>query len=311
MSRIAGLQPGPVLSLGEAMLELSPRGDDQWRMGVAGDTLNTAWYLRAALPAAWSVGYLTRLGSDAFSDRIADFIAGVGIDTSAISRDPQRGCGLYAISLMNGERSFTYWRGQSAARNLADDRDRLALALALARVIYLSGITLAILTDQGRENLLDLLRARPKHVVLAFDPNIRPRLWPDADAMRQTLTAVAALSDLVLPSFDDESAHFGDTSPEDTLHRYLDHGATEVVVKNAGGPILAASGAVLFRHDPASVTPLDTTGAGDSFNGGYLAARLQGQGVNRALRCGADLAACVIRHPGALIPMDQLTASRA
>lgn len=310
MSRIAGLQPGPVLSLGEAMLELSPRGDDQWRMGIAGDTLNTAWYLRAALPAVWSVGYLTRLGSDAFSDRIADFIAGAGIDTSAISRDPQRGCGLYAISLMNGERSFTYWRGQSAARHLADDRDRLAQALAPARVIYLSGITLAILTDQGRENLLDLLRARPKHVVLAFDPNIRPRLWPDAETMRQTLTAVAALSDLVLPSFDDESAHFGDTSPEDTLHRYLDHGATEVVVKNAGGPILAASGAVLFRHDPASVTPLDTTGAGDSFNGGYLTARLQGQGVDRALRCGADLAARVIRHPGALIPMDQLTASR-
>src|SRR5690606_35320963 len=183
MSRITGLQPGPVISLGEAMLELSSRGDDLWRMGVAGDTLNTAWYLRAALPTAWSVGYLTRIGSDAFPDRIADFIAGAGIDTSAISRDPQRGCGLYAISLMNGERDFTYWRGQSAARHLADDHDRLAQALGPARVIYLSGITLAILTEQGRENLLDLLRARPKHVVLTFDPNIRPRLWSDADMM--------------------------------------------------------------------------------------------------------------------------------
>ncbi|MFD2440908.1 PfkB family carbohydrate kinase [Paracoccus kondratievae] len=84
---------------------------------------------------------------------------------------------------------------------------------------------------------------------------------------------------------------------------------TEVVVKNAGGPILAASGAVLLRHDPASVAPLDTTGAGDSFNGGYLAARLQGQSIDRALCCGANLAARVIRHPGALIPMEQLTAS--
>lgn len=308
MSGIAGLQPGPVLSLGEAMLELSPRGDDQWRMGVAGDTLNTAWYLRAALPKTWPVGYLTRLGTDAFSDQISDFIASAGIDTRAISRDPQRGCGLYAISLLNGERSFTYWRGQSAARHLADDRDALARAMAPARVIYLSGITLAILHGQGRENLLDLLRARPKNVVLAFDPNIRPRLWSDPEAMRQTLTAVAALSDLVLPSFDDESAHFGDTSPEDTLHRYQDHGATEVVVKNASGTILAAAGPDRFHHDPAPVTPIDSTGAGDSFNGGYLAARLQGRGVDQALRCGAGLAARVIRHPGALIPLDQLTA---
>lgn len=309
MSRVAGLQPGPVLSLGEAMLELSPRGDDLWRMGVAGDTLNTAWYLRATLPKTWPVGYLTRLGTDGFSDQIADFIANAGIETKAISRDPQRGCGIYAISLVNGERSFTYWRGQSAARHLADDRQALAQALAPARVIYLSGITLAIVQGQGRENLLDLLRARPEDVILAFDPNIRPRLWPDAESMRQTLTAVAALSDLVLPSFDDESAHFGDSSPEDTLHRYLDHGATEVVVKNAGSTILAASGADLFRHDPASVTPIDSTGAGDSFNAGYLAARLQGQGVDQALRLGADLAARVIRHPGALMPVDQLTVS--
>lgn len=304
MTALSAVAPGLVLSVGEAMLELSPREGDLWRMGVAGDTLNTAWYLRALLPAAWRVGYLTRLGTDAFSDRIAGFIAAAGIDTGRITRDPARGCGLYAISLQAGERSFTYWRGQSAARHLADDGAALEAGLAGAGVLYLSGITLAILPEAGRETLLDRLAQRPKGVVLAFDPNIRPRLWADPAAMRRALSAAAALSDLVLPSFDDEAAAFGDAAPEATLERYLAGGAREVVVKNAGGAILASAGGAPVRHLPEAVTPVDTTGAGDSFNAGYLAARLQGQAMAAALAAGAALAGHVIVHPGALAPLE-------
>ena len=153
-----------VLSVGEAMVELSASATpDLWHLGFAGDTLNTAWYLRRLLPPEQAVGYLTRVGQGGFSRRMVDFIAGAGIVNDHIGTDPAREVGLYAIDLDRGERSFTYWRSASAARGLADDAGELSRAFARARVIYLSGITTAILPPEGRETLaLALAQARDR-----------------------------------------------------------------------------------------------------------------------------------------------------
>ena len=203
------------LSIGEAMVELSRSavGDELWRQGFAGDTLNTAWYLRACLPDTWQIDYLTRLGQDPFSPRLLEFLREGRIRTDYVSIDPVRSVGLYAIELHEGERSFAYWRGQSAARLLADDTALLDRAFAEADAVYLSGITLAILPEDGRKALISrLIAAREKGKLTAFDPNLRPRLWDDAETMRRWLTRAAAGAQIVLPSFDDEARWFGDAS---------------------------------------------------------------------------------------------------
>jgi 2-dehydro-3-deoxygluconokinase len=295
-----------LLSVGECMLELSGAdGPDLWRMGIAGDTLNTAWYARARLGPDWQVDYLTRLGCDRFSDRILRFLQAGGIGTALITRDTDRMPGLYAIDLQDGERSFTYWRGQSAARRLADDEAHLSHAFDGAAAIYLSGITLAILAPDRRRVVIDALAAaRARGVLTAFDPNLRPRLWEDAAAMCACVTQAAGAAALCLPSLDDEVAAFGDTGPAETAARYLRAGAGSVVVKTGGGPVVLADafGSQVIDGLPR-VTPVDTTGAGDSFNGGYLAARLSGLGEIEAIRSAHALAARVVLHPGALIPM--------
>ncbi|MDG2231893.1 MAG: PfkB family carbohydrate kinase, partial [Paracoccaceae bacterium] len=102
--------------IGEAMIEMSITGD-QAQLGVAGDTLNTAIYLKRAAPQI-EVDYITRLGRDSFSKRIKNFIADQFLGTSAIETDDDRVPGLYAITTnAQGERSFSYWRDQSAARH--------------------------------------------------------------------------------------------------------------------------------------------------------------------------------------------------
>jgi 2-dehydro-3-deoxygluconokinase len=293
-----------ILAIGEAMVELSAAGqDDLWRLGIAGDTLNTAWYLRRVLGPDWRVGYLSRVGEGDFSRKMLDFLAREDIETAHVSQDPEREIGLYAISLRDGERSFSYWRDTSAAKRLADDPEALARALAECRVAYFSGITVAILPEAGRATLrAALAKARDRGTTIVFDPNLRPRLWPDAAAMRAGIEEFAAVSDLVLPSFDDEASHFGDADAEATIKRYLDLGAGHVVVKNGGGPMRFGGaegyGAI---EDLTPEQPVDTTAAGDSFNAGYLAVTLAGADCAAAIRAGHDLSRQVIRHPGALV----------
>jgi len=292
-----------IVSIGECMVELAPTGDGHFALGYAGDTFNTAWYLRRLLPEA-AVDYLSAVGEDAVSARMLDFMAAEGIGTAHIRRLRDRSVGLYLIQVDRGERSFAYWRSTSAARNLADDPKVLAAGLAGARLAYLSGITLAILAPEPRAALLAALRmARAAGTLVAFDPNIRPALWPDADVMRRALTEGAAHADIILPSFDDEAQHFGDATPEATARRYAAAGAGLVVVKDGPNPVVSLQAGVLETHRlPApAATPVDSTAAGDSFNAAFLAVWLQDKPLAQAVSAGATLAAKVIAAPGALV----------
>ncbi|MBL3571535.1 sugar kinase, partial [Rhodovulum visakhapatnamense] len=263
------------LAIGECMVELAPATDGLFRMGFAGDTFNCAWYARRLLPADWSVGYATAVGSDAVSDDMLAFMAAEGVETGAIRRIEGRTVGLYMIALKDGERSFSYWRGQAAAKAMADDPDWLDKVFAGRDLLHVSGITLAILAPEARERLCAALaRARAAGARVSFDTNVRPRLWADAAEMRAGLMLGASVADTVLPSFDEEQAAFGDASPEATVARYRAAGATTVVVKNGAAPILLSAEGTEAEIAPEPVARVvDSTAAGDSFAAGFLAAR--------------------------------------
>lgn len=297
------------LSVGECMIEMASLGGADFRLGFAGDTMNTAWYARACLPrSTWEVSYFTRLGEDPYSKKMLAFFEENGIDTRLIGQHPSRRPGLYMIEINDGERSFTYWRDQSAAKTLADDRGVLSKAFAAANVIYFSGISMAILPESGRANLLEeIAGARKAGKTIVFDPNLRPRLWTSTEEMRAVTTQAASLSDILLPSFDDEAATFGDADLDACADRYLAAGAKMVLIKNGGGPMLFA--APHGRQQTSAVEriqPIDTTGAGDSFNGGFLSALVTGATPDEAIAKGHAVSLQVIMHRGALVRMADL-----
>lgn len=294
------------VSIGEAMVEMAPVGDGLYRRGFAGDTYNTAWHMAQALAGRAKVGFVSSLGQDALSQAFVAGLVADGLDVSDIARVPDRGMGLYLIELDGVERSFHYWRSHSAARLLASDPQRLAQALAGAGVIHLSGITLAILAPEDRARLLAALaQARAEGAVVSFDPNIRPRLWASMDEIRATIPQVLAVCDIALPSFDDEALVWGDASPKATVARIAQAGVAEVVVKNGAGAVALLSGSEVTLHPTPEVSGIvDTTGAGDAFNAGYLAGRLIGQGPGQAVASGQAFAGQVIGHFGAKIPKD-------
>ena len=215
-----------IAAIGEAMIELSMVGDVP-QIGVAGDTLNTAIYLKRTAPDL-TVDYVTRLGGDAFSQRIADFIAAQGIGTDAIERDADKTCGLYGITTdAAGERTFTYWRNQSAARSVFSGPAGPSFDwLSGYDVIYLSGISLAILPPQTRDALLHWLsiyRTQGRRVV--YDSNYRPALWPDQATAQAVTRSMWHMCDIALPSQDDEAAIFGETL-EAVAARFVGMGKT-------------------------------------------------------------------------------------
>ncbi|PTM92714.1 sugar kinase [Mycoplana dimorpha] len=299
---------GRLLSIGECMVELRQAGGDLLRKGFAGDTFNTAYYARLFLPADWSVDYFTAVGTDPISDELLAFAEGHGVGTGRIVRIEGRSPGLYMIHLKDGERSFSYWRSASAARLLARDGDRLRAAIEASDVIAFSGITLAILPAEDVETLLsELRRAKASGKLVAFDPNIRPRLWDSAERMRATISDGARAASLVMPGFDDEVTHFGDASIDATIDRYRMLGTANIVLKDGGNGITLAFGDERTHVPSAKVeTIVDTTSAGDSFNGAFLARLATGADPQPAARFAAEVAAAVIQHHGALVPRHKL-----
>lgn len=291
-----------IVCIGEGMLELSRREPD-WKLGYGGDTLNTAIHLTRA---GHDVAYLTALGADPFSAELKERWRAEGIDTGMILTHPTRQAGLYAITTDGtGERSFTYWRDTSAAREMfALETTQEALYEAeWADLLYFSLISLAILPPAGRQTLLDLcLCVRANGGRIAFDGNYRPRLWADRDEALTTRDAAIALADIGLPTLEDETAISGEPDAEAVAHHWAGLGCSETVVK------LGAQGCRLpdgTRCAPEStLQPVDTSGAGDAFNAGYLDARLRGASLADAARTGHALAGWTIMRPGAIPPRE-------
>jgi 2-dehydro-3-deoxygluconokinase len=297
-------------AVGEAMVEMAPADVGLYRRGFAGDTFNTAWHMAQALGEQARVGYVTRVGCDSISESFVAELRADSLDATHVGRDPQRNMGLYLIELDGVERHFHYWRSASAARQLAADRGALQAAFSGAGLIHLSGITLAILAPEHRENLFAALTlARQSGTVVSFDPNIRPRLWQSLDEVRQVIPRALANCDIALPSFDDEKLVWGDAHPSATIARLVGQGAMEVAVKDGAGPIAYwAEGAEAMLPTPVVGSICDTTGAGDAFNAGYLAARLIGQSPAKAVTVGQQFSGRVIQHYGARIPKSAIPA---
>ena len=296
------------ISIGECMLELSAMQKDLWRMSVAGDTLNTAWYARACLSNNWHVSFATKIGNDGMSSKVINFLNENDIGTDRIYHDSSRTIGLYAINLNKGERNFTYWRENSAARLLANDQKILKSMLKDSNLVHFSGITLAILPPEGREKLLQILgELRKKGTIISFDPNIRFKLWDSLDLAKYTISKGACVSDIILPSFEEESKCFGDNKPIDTINRYKELGTNIIVVKDAGSSIYGKDKfSQLTCVEIKKKQLVDSTGAGDSFNGVFLASYIAGFDLENSIKKAHNISSHVIEQKGALVPIKEV-----
>ncbi len=294
-----------VLCVGECMVEVRRLDAETARLGYAGDTYNTAVYLRRVateLGVPAEVGYLTGLGRDAYSAEMRARWAAEGIVDRSLTIDGHQ-VGLYAVQVdASGERSFTYWRGHSAARAMFAGTgwvERLD-----ADLVHLSGITLQIAAPEARRALLaELRRLRGNGTRISFDTNYRAGEWNGPAQAAEAMDQVCSLADTVFATFEDEAAMHGCADPRQAAHRLAALGVPQVVVKSGAHGADLLTGGVL-RHVPARPVArvVDTTAAGDAFAGAYLAATLAGRPPLEAVRTAVGVAAEVVTHPGAITP---------
>lgn len=292
-----------LISIGECMIEMSALEDGLYKKGYAGDSLNMAYYARSFLPQSFDVDYFTALGDDVESEALAKSLERHGIGTDLIKYLPGKSPGLYMISLDNGERMFSYWRSASAAKEMAQDIGFLERTLLGDHALFFSGISLAILQPDTRAQFLDVLNtAKENGQQVIFDSNLRPSLWQNRQEMADWTAKASAVCTMALPTVPDEYVLFDEKSSEQVAERYLRAGCTEIVVKAGPEDALLTDGQQKEWVGPGqSIQPVDTTGAGDSFNGSYIAARLSGKNMVDAAQFAHKVAGQVIQHRGALV----------
>ncbi len=293
-----------ILCIGEPLLELSGQGSfhslRQFDKAYSGDVLNTAV---AARRLGSSAGLITRLGNDVFAEDLRQLMLSEQLDPSGI-RMTTGATGMVMVAVDDeGQRQFQYYRKGSAASTL-DPNDIDEALIKQAQVVYATGVSMAI-SGTARQAVFRAFELAQKHGVLtAFDPNYRPALWKRAEEAFDAFTALMPLVDLFLPSLpDDVRPVFGFSRLEQMMDYCWFKGIKLVVAKNgADGCHVGYKNTI--QHMPAIPgKAMDTTGAGDAFNGGFLHGLIQEMSLMDAAQLGTVTAGLRIRHTGTLRSM--------
>jgi len=295
-----------VVVMGECMVEFSPNGAGMLNQSFAGDVYNTAVYLNRLTAETTSVSILTAVGDDDISEKMLTAFETEGIDKSIVFKDNKATVGAYLIETDElGERSFVYWRDSSAAKSIMQNT-QLSVDLFCQNktsIFYFSGISIAILNKEDREKFWQMITGlKAQGIQIVFDSNYRSRLWDDEQDAVEQFNLAFQVSDIVFAGVEDFFLLYQIGSFNAVAELLKNYDINEVVIKNGSERVISIDNG---KENFSPVVPVDnivdSTSAGDSFNGAYLAAKIKGQGVLEAVKFASEVAALVIQHSGAII----------
>ncbi|QFU17312.1 sugar kinase [Microvirga thermotolerans] len=258
-----------ILAIGEPLMEFAEvrRGGERLYLpGFGGDVSNTA--VAAARQGA-KAAIFTALGDDAFGREILALWDREGVDRSSVILRAGGRTGVYFIGYGEEGHVFSYARAGSAA-SLVRPGELPLDRIAAARVLHASGISQAISGDCADAVFAAIRHAKASGTAVSYDTNLRLRLWP-LDRARAVIHAAVALSDIALPGLDDARQLTGLDRPEDICAFYLGLGCRIVALTMGKAGTMVATPERREVIPARPVEAVDATGAGDTFDGAFLA----------------------------------------
>lgn len=302
--------PTDIVSLGEPMVEFNQTsersgsgGGRLYLQGFGGDTSNFA--IAAARQGA-RVAFVSALGDDPYGRLLRTLWSEEGVDHASVGTDRTGFTAIYFVSHDDRGHHFTFFRAGSAASRMTPD-DLPHERIAAAKVLHLSGITLAISNSACDTAYAAIDTARGAKVQVSFDTNLRLKLW-SIDRARAVINDVIGRCDLCLPSYDDMVAITGLTDPEHIVDHCLNLGAKTVALKLGADGALVADARQRHRIAPHPCKPVDATGAGDAFGGAFVARLVAGDDLLAAGRYASVAAALSTEGYGAVEPIPRVDA---
>lgn len=293
--------------MGECMVELRAMSAATLHQSFAGDVYNSAVYLKRCFPEV-GTSVITALGQDNLSIKMRERFESEQLDTQLVFSHESKVPGMYYIETdEHGERSFIYWRNDSAAKKTVEFLTPDCVSqLCQGDMFFFSGISLAIIDKTSRDQFWDVLKQlKDDGVKIVFDPNYRPRLWESVEDTKAQYHLAFSIADVTLPGVEDLTTLYNVHSVEAVIEYLKPYQINEIVVKNGPESVITQLDNTLQSHTIIPVTTvIDTTSAGDAFNGVYLGARLSGKPIADAVQLGAKAAGAVIQQPGAIAPKD-------
>lgn len=298
-----------IFLFGECMVELlnvSPNNQlpQTLKQSFAGDVFNTAVYLKRVF-SEMQVNLITAVGTDELSSNMVEYFSQQNIATDFVYRSNDKIAGLYSIKTdSEGERTFTYWRENSAARDVMKFIDASETEKMLhGDMFFFSGISLAVITPEDRPKfwqMVEQLKAAGLNIV--FDPNYRARMWESVEEAQQQFNKAFTLSNIALPGIDDFKQLYNLTTAEEVIEFCKPYAFDELVIKNGEKGVVSVKNSTIQNIEITPVEQVvDTTSAGDSFNGVFLGARASGINTMDAIKLASASAAVVIQHKGAIV----------
>ncbi len=291
--------------MGECMIELLQSDGVINKQGFAGDVYNTAVYLKRLFPSI-STQLLTAVGQDDISATMIKTFEDEDLDTQYVFKLTEQQPGIYLVQTDDeGERSFLYWRESSAARQIVKSlTDSVIDELSKDDIFFFSGISLAVITPEDRAEFWRCIgKLKAAGVKIAFDLNYRPKLWKNKSEAREQFCLAFEASEILLPGIDDFASIFDLDTMDSVIDFFSHYQYEELIIKNGEQNVVCLT---KENKETIEVRPVenvvDTTSAGDSFNGAYLGARMSGQTIKASVELAADVAGFVIQHPGAIVP---------
>ncbi len=300
--------PSPdIVAIGEPLFELNqPKGESVFRSGHGGDTSNCA--IAAARQGA-KVAYVTSVGSDQFGDSFLRLWADEGIDTTGVKRSPVAHTGLYFVNHGPDGHVFSYMRAGSAASRMTPE-DLPKDLIRGARILHASGISQAISSSAADAVFAAIHLVREGGGTVSYDTNLRLRLWP-LERARAVIHAAAMLADILRPGIDDARQLTGLDDPDRIVDFYLSLGPKIVALTLGDQGALVATKERREWVAPVKVKPVDATGAGDAFDGAFLAEYLRTSDPFAAGRYANAAAALSTEGYGAVAPLPRRAAVEA